>query len=111
MTTNTLVTRDRVFRAAEELAVKNERPTQNNIRKVLGGGSFGPIGDFLNEWKSQKKIEHEISEVKIPESFNERIEQLAKVLWKASVNEAERKLTIEREEINESNRKAHIVKT
>jgi len=102
----TIVTRERVFAAAKILTEKKERVTQAKIRKILGGGSFGPIGDFINEWRNEQKTKNEMVEIPIPTEISAQLKILSVELWQTATKEAENKLTLEREALKEAQESA-----
>lgn len=89
--------KDKIIAAAEKLEAQGVNPTQVTVREALGGGSFATIGPVLKEWKESKKENHALTEIQVPETITERLEQLQGAVWQAAVDEAERRLTAERE--------------
>ena len=51
----------------------------------------------MKEWKESKKENHALTEIQVPEAIIERLEQLQGAVWQAAVDEAERRLVVERE--------------
>jgi len=91
------ITEDKIIEAAEQLKAAGKNPTQVTVREALGGGSFATIGPALKAWKDAQKEDHALAEVQVPEAITERLEQLQGAVWQAAVDEAERRLTAERE--------------
>jgi chromosome segregation ATPase len=91
------ITEEKIIEAAEKLKAAGKSPTQVTVREALGGGSFATIGPALKAWKDAQKEDHALAEVQVPESITERLEQLQGAVWKAAVDEAERRLIAERE--------------
>jgi chromosome segregation ATPase len=89
--------KEKIIAAAENLEARGVNPTQVTVREALGGGSFATIGPVLKEWKESKKEDHALTEIKVPQTITERLEQLQGAVWQAAVDEAERRLTAERE--------------
>jgi chromosome segregation ATPase len=96
-----------VFAAAERLAAEGKNPTQTSVRQSLGGGSFASIGPALKEWKEAQRKELALSEIVVPESISNRMEQLKAAAWQAAMEEAERRLSAERQELHEAQEEAH----
>jgi chromosome segregation ATPase len=92
-----VITEEKIIETAERLAAEGKNPTQVTVRAALGGGSFATIGPVLKAWKDSKKEDHALAEVQVPEMITERLEQLQGAVWKAAVDEAERRLMVERE--------------
>lgn len=89
--------KEKIIAAAEKLEAQGVNPTQVTVREALGGGSFATIGPVLKEWKESKKEDHALTEIQVPETITERLEQLQGAVWQVAVDEAERRLTAERE--------------
>ena len=89
--------KENIIAAAEKLETQGVNPTQVTVREALGGGSFATIGPILKAWKELKKEDHALTEIQVPESITERLEQLQGAVWQAAVDEAERRLSAERE--------------
>ncbi|NWN92945.1 hypothetical protein HLV39_15740 [Marinobacter adhaerens] len=99
-------TEERIIEAAEKLEAEGVNPTQVTVREALGGGSFATIGPVLKEWKESKKEDHALTEIQVPEAITERLEQLQGAVWQAAVDEAERRLSAEREALKAAQDKA-----
>jgi len=89
--------KEKIIAVAEKLEAQGVNPTQVTVREALGGGSFATIGPVLKEWKESKKENHALTEIQVPEAIIERLEQLQGAVWQAAVDEAERRLVVERE--------------
>jgi len=89
--------KEKIIAVAEKLEAQGVNPTQVTVREALGGGSFATIGPVLKEWKESKKENHALTEIQVPEVIIERLEQLQGAVWQAAVDEAERRLVVERE--------------
>lgn len=84
---------------ADRLAKAGQRPTLAAVRKELGGGSFTTISEAMKSWHEAQQEEHALGEVQVPETISERLGQLQAALWQAAVNEAERRLAAERDDL------------
>lgn len=91
------ITEEKILETAERLKAEGKNPTQVTVRAALGGGSFATIGPVLKAWKDAQKEDHALAEIQVPEAIAERLEQLQGAVWKVAVDEAERRLTAERE--------------
>lgn len=98
--------KEKIIAAAEKLEAEGVNPTQVTVREALGGGSFATIGPILKEWKESKKEDHALTEIQVPEAITERLEQLQGAVWQAAVDEAERRLSAEREALKAAQDKA-----
>lgn len=90
-----------VFEAANQIVSNGKIPTQSAVRDFIGSGSFSTIGSFLRDWRVAQQVEHELAEVKIPVSINERVNQLSKSIWNFSMAEAEQRISGERGALSE----------
>lgn len=59
MVKRTLVTAEAVFAAADGLVADGRTPSLRAVRQLLGGGSFGSIGPFLQSWRRSRLEEEE----------------------------------------------------
>lgn len=100
--------KEKIIAAAENLEAQGVNPTQVTVREALGGGSFATIGPVLKEWKESKKEDRALTEVQVPETITERLEQLQGAVWQAAVGEAERRLTAEREALQQAQERAAV---
>jgi chromosome segregation ATPase len=48
------LTKDQIFKAADELAAGGQPPTLAKVRAALGGGSFTTISEVMTEWKAHQ---------------------------------------------------------
>jgi len=95
-------TEERIIEIAEKLEADGVNPTQVTVREALGGGSFATIGPVLKKWKESKKEDGKLAEVQVPEAITERLEQLQGAVWRAAVEEADRRLVAEREALHQA---------
>lgn len=95
-------TEERIIEAAEKLEAQGVNPTQVSVREAMGGGSFATIGPALKRWKESKKEDDKLAEVHVPEAITERLEQLQGAVWRAAVDEADRRLMAEREALHQA---------
>ncbi|WP_221897241.1 DNA-binding protein [Bathymodiolus japonicus methanotrophic gill symbiont] len=83
----------------ELLESSGKKITQSSVREALRGGSFTTIGLHLKNIKSKKSEEHELAEVEVPESVEDRAKQLLGDVWQSAIDEAEGRLSLQREEL------------
>jgi chromosome segregation ATPase len=91
------ITTESIHEAANKIADRGEKPTNAVVREELGGGSFTTISAAMKLWKDKRSEEHELAEVQVPEAITGRFDQLQGAIWSAAINEAERRLSAERE--------------
>ena len=91
------ITTETIHQAANRIAERGEKPTQAKVRTELGGGSFTTISEAMKLWNDKRTEEHELAEVQVPAVITERLDQLQGAIWNAAINEAERRLSTERE--------------
>lgn len=73
--------KDKIFTICAELTERNIKPTLENIRKELGGGSFSTINPILKEWK-ESRISKPAQSVAIPPEAGKAIEQATALVWR-----------------------------
>lgn len=95
------LTIDKIHTIADKLAKSGVKPTQNEVRKALGGGSFTTISEGLKSWNLAQEENRELASVDIPEELNERLEAAKGALWLAALTRAEMQLQSQREELKE----------
>ncbi len=103
-----IASKRRVFIAATIVSNRNERVTQKAVRALLGGGSFGPIGDYINEWREERKEEKELIDTPIPLAIEDKFDLAKASVWQAAQDEAEKKLVIERESLDKAQKQAAL---
>ncbi len=93
------LTLESVVTACGAIEHAGERATQARVRSAIGGGSFTDIGKLLNERREIITKDHELVKVEIPQEVNERVAQLLGVVWQSAIDESERRLSTQREEL------------
>lgn len=96
------LTTEAIHAAADKIAERGERPTLAAVRAALGGGSFTTISEALKVWREEQEAEHALVHVDLPDSVADRMEAATASLWQAAVEEAERRLTAERDALAEA---------
>lgn len=100
------LTAEKIHAEADKIAAQGDRPTLSRVRKALGGGSFSTISEAMQDWHQKQTQEHALAEVEVPESLNERVEQLKAAAWESAMGEAEKRLSAERASLEEAQTQA-----
>jgi len=90
----------RVGIAAEILLLKKERVTQKAVKDITGG-SYGDIKDPLAIWSEKKKNVLNSIKEPIPDNVQEKFNISNAETWNAAIDEANRRLELDRESLNE----------
>ncbi|MCC8534673.1 DNA-binding protein [Xanthomonas phaseoli] len=93
------ITRDQILKAADELDAEGIKPTLNNVRKRLGGGSFTTISDVMTEWKQRQLQKAQPVVEPLPPEVAEAVATLAGEIWTVARTAAERALASERQRL------------
>lgn len=91
------VTEHQVHTIADRLHQAGERPTLAKIRQELGGGSFTTISEAMKLWHARHAEDQELKHVDVPDAVLDRVQQTTGALWRAAMEEADKRLTGERE--------------
>jgi chromosome segregation ATPase len=83
------LTDDQVFAAADAIAARGDRPTQEKVREELRGGSFATIGPALRRWRDAQEEAVELAGVDVPESVEARGRELLALVWREASNRAQ----------------------
>ncbi|BAY64036.1 hypothetical protein NIES22_41270 [Calothrix brevissima NIES-22] len=77
------VTKELVWKVADELFAKGVIVTQEKIRKETGYGSYTTIGKFLKEWKDREDNDAPAKNYPMPEAIKKLIGEgeLSQALW------------------------------
>ena len=89
------VTKEGIFKAADELKASGESPTLAAIRKKVGGGSFTTISEAMKEWRESTAPKAPVK-TPAPESLKGRLDELSAELWDAALTMANDRLASER---------------
>lgn len=79
-----------VQRAIDDLLARDESPSVQKVREVLGTGSFTTINDHLREWRTRRE---ENREVPPPRGMPGALQELAEGLWQKAQESANEALT------------------
>ena len=80
---------EQVFAAADALAARGERPTQEKLRQELGGGSFATIGPALRRWRDAQEEAAQLAGVDVPDSVEARGRELLALVWREASSRAQ----------------------
>jgi colicin import membrane protein len=84
------VTQDEVFRAADQIAGRGEKPGPTAVRRLLGDrGGYTLISELLRSWEEQRQQRPAAPEVPVPEALAERGAALVGEVWRAAVAQAQ----------------------
>ncbi len=89
------VTYEDVQRAIDDLLARDESPSVQKVREVLGTGSFTTINDHLREWRQRRE---ENRDVPPPRGMPAALQELAEALWQKAQEGANEALAHYREE-------------
>ncbi len=96
------ITKDDIFRAANELDVLGQSPTLAAVRKHLGGGSFTTISDAMTEWKSKKISKDAPLREPAPQAIQDQLSSLAGDIWALAITTANTRLDAERQSLQDN---------
>ena len=88
---------EQVKKAAEAIQERDEKPTLASVRKELGGGSFSTLSELMKQWRASQAAQSELAEVELPDSVAGAHRASAVSIWKAAIDEADRRISGERE--------------
>lgn len=80
---------EHVFAAADAIAARGERPTQEKVREKLGGGSFATIGPALRRWRDAQEEAAQLAEVDLPDSVEAKGRELLALVWREASGRAQ----------------------
>lgn len=89
------ITFDDVQRAIDTLLQRQEAPSVQKVRNILGTGSFTTISEHLREWRTRRE---ERTDVPPPQGMPAELQALAEELWNQAQTAATDNLSHYREE-------------
>lgn len=89
------ITFEDVQRAVDSLLQRQETPSVQKVREILGTGSYTTISDHLREWRARRE---ERRDVPPPQGMPAELQQLAEELWRQAQQAASENLSHYREE-------------
>lgn len=87
-----------VQQAVDQLVSRNETPSVQKVREVLGTGSFTTISEHLREWRAKREANRDLP---APRGMPESLQALANALWEQAQQDAGEVLSHYREEANQ----------
>jgi len=93
------ITREDIFKAAEEIAAAGETPTLAAIRKRVGGGSYTTTSEAVKEWRAAVAPKAPI-QTPAPNMIRGRLDELGSELWAAAFAMANDRLASERQALD-----------
>jgi hypothetical protein len=75
------LTQEKINEVADELHSKGVKPSPNNVREVLGAGSFSTIKQMLDVWKDKQKENESIFVPDTPEFAYRLVDKLHRELY------------------------------
>ncbi|UXN02091.1 DNA-binding protein (plasmid) [Xanthomonas hortorum pv. pelargonii] len=95
------ITKDQIWKIADQLDADGVKPTLSAVRKKLGSGSYTTIQDAMSEWKQRKLQKTQpVVEPRAPDVV-EAVGVLAAEIWTVARTAAERALAGDREKLAE----------
>lgn len=91
------ITIEQIHAIADQLTQQGVKPTQMNVREVLGGGSFTTIAEGLRTWRQEQETAIQLQAVVIPQDITDRTQILIAQLWETAQQLANDRLAKERE--------------
>lgn len=95
------VTREIIFKLADEMDAAGEKPTLAAIRKRLGSGSYTTISDAMTEWHARRASQRTTPQDPVPEKVSEAASELTSLVWQVAQEIAAGRLQAERTAIDE----------
>ena len=92
------LTKQDIWRCADELDAEGIRPTLAAVRKKLGSGSFTTSSDAMAEWKNRKTAALPSSDP-LPVAVNEQLAELGNALWAIALAHANARFDEDRKQI------------
>jgi len=95
------ITKEDIFRAANEIDELGQSPTLSAVRKRLGGGSFTTISEAMSEWKKIKASKETDATDPVPQAIESLTINLTKELWNLATSLANERLNADRKILEE----------
>lgn len=94
------ITKEQIFKVADELVAAGQTPTLAKVRAALGGGSYSTINGSFAEWKSQQAAKAAQPALEpAPEAVRELTRALAADVWALALTMANARLAVDRESL------------
>jgi hypothetical protein len=95
------ITKDDIFRAADEIESLGLSPTLAAVRKTLGGGSYTTISDVMSEWKLTKATKSTPLRDPAPQAIHDQMTKAGSEIWSLALSLANGRLETERQTLME----------
>lgn len=96
------ISKDDIFRVANEIDALGQSPTLAAVRKALGGGSFTTISEAMNEWKAKRGAKEAPVREPAPQAVLEQLTEFGSDLWSLALSLANGRLDAERQVLEAS---------
>lgn len=93
------ITKQDIWRIADELDAEGIRPTLAAVRKRLGRGSYTTISEAMAEWKHQKATTALPLTEPLPAAVNDQLAEFGASLWALALAQATARLEEDRRQI------------
>ncbi len=90
------ITVEQIWSAADALEAAGEKPTLDNVRDALGGGSFTTISKAMAQWRARKAEKSAPLREPLPAAISDRLQEFGSELWAAALELANGRLSSER---------------
>lgn len=94
------IQREQIFQVADNLVDQGQNPTLAAVRRILGGGSFTTISEFMAEWRAQHQANSQPIRESAPRAVAERLQDIGNEIWAAALELANGRLAAEREALD-----------
>jgi chromosome segregation ATPase len=91
-----MITKEKIWEAADALDAEGFPPTLAAVRKRLGGGSFTTISEAMQAWKAKKAAGVPAPAEPLPAAVREQVEAAGAAIWKAAAALAAERLEADR---------------
>ncbi|MGY6217350.1 DNA-binding protein [Methylolobus aquaticus] len=80
------ITKEQIWRVADEMLEAGESPTLAAVRKKIGGGSFTTISEAIKEWRQRAQERAKVDEVVVPDEIRDLMTGAGKALWQTALD-------------------------
>lgn len=94
------ISKDDIFRVANEIDALGQSPTLAAVRKALGGGSFTTISEAMNEWKLKKSAKEMPLREPAPQAVLDQLTELGAELWSLALSLSNGRLDAQRQALD-----------
>ncbi|EJX1342446.1 DNA-binding protein [Vibrio parahaemolyticus] len=91
------ITKEQIWKIADELNAAGKKPTLAAIRKELNGGSYTTISEAMKEWRSKQTSDSVASKEPAPEVVLERLSDVGGEIWTLALEKANDRFSSDRE--------------